>query len=604
MCSCLEAFSSLRPCAILVVGVSGSLPVHGIGTANFLVKNSDGMECIWKIHNCLLCHKASEEEQFNLISVSQILRTGNNAVTFGNERSTITVQHPKRKGDHVFPLVPDDGLYAITCVPICDTDLRFNSLRCFNITVDEDDVVSGDSKGHRGADDALRDTFGLITRKSPSRLGSWTVKVLWIGKRLALGAISKGFGTELADFCDSYIAPLSIPKARKAYEVNNIEDMSDLSVRFFGIGTERLQKTIERSIGLSPMVKVKGKMRNIVPVHNFPQGTWKKGKTPRVSKGIVHDMHRAAIGEVLFMDTFEVEDTGYAYAQAFIDYRSKYGEVIPLKSRSQVGWSFAEFCARHYIPLILVRDNIGENIGGDLMVQCQKRSVRSAYICPYKKQQNYAEGFIGRITALASYGMVFSGAPMFMWRWCIACAVFVYNITATFYSAENVWATPYEVVFNEPFPDSSIVVPFGCGVLVLLTEDEQGKFKSKCALMIFIHYATQHPLYTYAVYSPRTKRVLFRQDCIFLTNLFPMRTARARDGMHLDGDMIIPYRAPVSIREGGDEELSFRDWDESEPLPDFQDHITGHQLTSRPMGKTDTTAPHSEDCAPFRRLRI
>ena len=87
MCSCLEAFSSLRPCAILVVGVSGSLPVHGIGTANFLVKNSDGMECIWRIHNCLLCHKASEEEQFNLISVSQILRTGNNAVTFGNERS-------------------------------------------------------------------------------------------------------------------------------------------------------------------------------------------------------------------------------------------------------------------------------------------------------------------------------------------------------------------------------------------------------------------------------------------------------------------------------------------------------------------------------------
>ena len=71
-------------------------------------------------------------------------------------------------------------------------------------------------------DDTLRDTFGLITRKSPSRLGSWTVKVLWIGKRLALGAISKGFGTELADFCDSCIAPLSIPKARKAYEVNNI----------------------------------------------------------------------------------------------------------------------------------------------------------------------------------------------------------------------------------------------------------------------------------------------------------------------------------------------------------------------------------------------
>jgi hypothetical protein len=119
---------------------------------------------------------------------------------------------------------------------------------------------------------------------------------------------------------------------------------------------------------------------------------------------------------------------------------------------------------------------------------------------------------------------------MFMWRWSIVCAVFINNITASYYSNEGVWATPHELTFNEPFPDASIVVPFGCGVLVLLTEEERGKFKSRCALMIFIHYANQHPLYTYAVYSPRTKRVLYRQDCMFLTNLFPMRTARAKEG--------------------------------------------------------------------------
>ncbi len=115
------------------------------------------------------------------------------------------------------------------------------------------------------------------------------------------------------------------------------------------------------------------------------------------------------------------------------------------------------------------------------MTECQKRSVKSAFICPYKKQQNYAEGYIGRITALATYGMVYSGASMFMWRWCIACAVFINNITATFYSEENIWATPFEVLHNEPYPDSSVVVPFGCGVLVLLTDDEQGKFQNKCA---------------------------------------------------------------------------------------------------------------------------
>jgi hypothetical protein len=67
MCSCLQAFSVLRSCAILVVGVSGSLPIHGIGTANFIVKDSCGVECIWSIHNCLLCHKVDGEEEFNLM---------------------------------------------------------------------------------------------------------------------------------------------------------------------------------------------------------------------------------------------------------------------------------------------------------------------------------------------------------------------------------------------------------------------------------------------------------------------------------------------------------------------------------------------------------
>jgi hypothetical protein len=356
--------------------------------------------------------------------------------------------------------------------------------------------------------------------KSPSRLGVWSAKILWIGQVRTFAAPTREFGEELTTFCDEYIAPLTIPPARKTYKLNDVSDMADLSIRFFGIGTERLQKTLERSIGLSPMVKDGTKKRHRVPTHNFPQGRWKNGKVPRVSKGIIHDLHQASIGEVLFMDTFEVEDSSFRYAQVFVDYRSKFGEVIPMKSRSQVGWAFSEFCARHYTPLILIRDNIGEHIGGDLVKECLARSVRSAFICPYKKQQNYAEGYIGRITALASYGMVYSGAPMFMWRWCIACAVFVNNITATFFSRENVWATPFEIICNEPFADSSIVVPFGCGVLVLLTDNEQGKFKSRCALMIFAHYATQHPLYTYAVYSPRTKKILYRQDCIFLTNYF------------------------------------------------------------------------------------
>ncbi len=145
------------------------------------------------------------------------------------------------------------------------------------------------------------------------------------------------------------------------------------------------------------------------------------------------------------------------------------------------------------------------------------------------------------------------------------------------------WATPYELVHGEPYPDASIVVPFGCAVLVLLEKEEREKFNATCAIMIFVHYAQDHPLYTYAVFSPRTKRILYRQDCIFLPETFPMRMARIMDGQDPDGAPLMAYRHRPVWNCGGTEkedETSFGSWTEDDPLPQFQDHVTGHILES------------------------
>ena len=160
------------------------------------------------------------------------------------------------------------------------------------------------------------------------------------------------------------------------------------------------------------------------------------------------------------------------------------------------------------------------------------------------------------------------------------CAVFINNITATYYKREQIWATPWELNHGEPFPDASIVMPFGCAALIMLTEEEKGKFKATCAMMIFIHYALDHPLYTYAFYSPRTKRVILRQDCIFLPSTFPMREARTRVGLIPDGDILVTYRSRTGREENI--ETSFGKWKEEDPLPTYQDHITGFSMASPP----------------------
>ena len=255
-----------------------------------------------------------------------------------------------------------------------------------------------------------------------------------------------------------------------------------------------------------------------------------------------------------------------------------------MRSRTEVGQALVTFVCRHFIPLVLISDNISENIGGDLVEQCRARNIKQLFSCPYHPEQNFAEGYIGRITTMASFGMVYAGAPLFMWIWGVKTAVFVDQIMASYYSQQQTWATPYELIHGEVYPDASVVVPFGCGVLVLLTKKEKSKFKSRCALMIFIHYADDHPLYTYAVYSPRTRKVLMRQDCIFLTKLFPMRTARLAAGMNPNGEALHAVRSPMG-RHSVDAEYSFADWTSADPLPQYEDHVTDGSSLALKMQK-------------------
>jgi hypothetical protein len=139
-----------------------------------------------------------------------------------------------------------------------------------------------------------------------------------------------------------------------------------------------------------------------------------------------------------------------------------------------------------------------------------------------------------------------------------------------------------ELVHGEPSPDTSIVVPFGCGALILNDADERTKFKSRCTTMIFLHYADEHPLFTCAFYSPRTKRVLYHQDCIFLTSTFPMRSARGASGLSVEGDALLAFRSPLSMRESSPLQYSVQDWDTTDPLPEFEDDVSGFTLASPP----------------------
>jgi hypothetical protein len=119
----------------------------------------------------------------------------------------------------------------------------------------------------------------------------------------------------------------SIPPARRQFNVDRTADMTELSIRFMGAGTDRIKHTVGISNGLE---KPPSKAASRVPPKLFPQGKLKRSKTPVVSKGKVGHLYTATIAEVLYTDTFESGDTRFPYGQAFIDHASRWGDVIPL----------------------------------------------------------------------------------------------------------------------------------------------------------------------------------------------------------------------------------------------------------------------------------
>jgi hypothetical protein len=177
-----------------------------------------------------------------------------------------------------------------------------------------------------------------------------------------LVASSDDYHCNLESFCGDFLAPPSLPPARRTYNGANPSDLADLSIRFLGVGTKRLLQTIALSNGLSSVAS-----GSVVPTHLFPPGRWKESKTPRVSKGKLVNLHTASVGEVVFTDTFESGDSKYKYGQIYYDYASGWGDVFPIRSRTEVGRTLEDFCCRNWIPLCLVSDNAGENTGGDFV---------------------------------------------------------------------------------------------------------------------------------------------------------------------------------------------------------------------------------------------
>ncbi len=187
MTSCSEAFSHLQACAVMIIGVGGSMPAHGMGTANF-IGVTDGFEYIVTIHNCLLYHG---EDGFNLLSVSLILRQPLNSVVFRSVSSHLETQSSDETTSR-FDLRENEGLYEMKLSPLYMDDWSRKSAKRVELTLENDPKLWGIDGGDQ--------THAEM--KSPTKLGKWHSKMLWMSMKMApMRGISSDYDADLKTFC-------------------------------------------------------------------------------------------------------------------------------------------------------------------------------------------------------------------------------------------------------------------------------------------------------------------------------------------------------------------------------------------------------------------
>ncbi len=79
-----------------------------------------------------------------------------------------------------------------------------------------------------------------------------------------------------------------------------------------------------------------------------------------------------------------------------------------------------------------------------------------------------------------------------------------------------------------------------------------------------------------------------------------MREARTRVGLIPEGEILLTYRAPHVPGFPREEDISFGKWGSEDPLPSYNDHVTGYTLASPPDETASTTPERPEDWPSYR----
>eukprot|EP00833_Pecoramyces_ruminatium_P011250 jgi/Orpsp1_1/1185282/evm.model.c7180000093072.1 len=206
------------------------------------------------------------------------------------------------------------------------------------------------------------------------------------------------------------------------------------------------------------------------------------------------------------------------YILTILDDYSRYGWVIPLKSKSDTfncfyNW-FLQIKNNYNKTIKNIRtDNGTEFVNYHFKFLCKKYGINHQLIVPHNPQQNgMIERFNGTLISAAKSLLNDSKLSFSFWEDAINTANYIYN-RLPHSGIEN--RIPFEVLLNANVNYDNIKV-FGCKVFFYVPKQNRKKFENNSLPGIFLGY-TENP-YTYKIYDITNKKSITSRAVEFYEN--------------------------------------------------------------------------------------
>jgi hypothetical protein len=353
-----------------------------------------------------------------------------------------------------------------------------------------------------------------------------------------------------------------------ALDLDSAGQERTLDARFCGQRLSSVESALKMNTSGHDVLSPKGRKRlkEIIaedPHFQAPGSRFDKHKqrTREPSKGPLKK-RKARAGDNLVFDFYP---TGIAKTPNFAmiaDGELPIGMMYPYKLKSDLVFHVQDHFSNFMLPHTLTGDFPKELHLGKNQFMCRGEAAQLRSSTPYHQWQHAGERYMFRVINMTTYVMLDAQFPEALTIHAAQCASLILMVSPV--THDGLMTTACRVYFQVDF-NYNILKRQGCMVHYRLEKRERKKFGTQGSLAVLIGLnGFKFPDFTYKLYLPSNKEIIYRRDVLFAEECLPHRHGREMLGAKFD-QWVRPKIGELSrshLREAARVDLTLDGWDD------------------------------------------